>query len=76
MSTLKLFSITNGAEIIGKVVLDEANKLVVEHPLVIRPVQRGPTEFALDLFPHSLTNPEGTHTFFYSSIVSVSHDIP
>jgi len=71
-----LFSLPGGAELIAKVVAHDANFIVVEHPLVIRPIQRQNGEYALDLFPHSLANPEGEHKFFRAQIVSQSVDVP
>lgn len=75
---LILFSLANGAEVIGQVVdrVLENNEVVVDHPLVIRPIQRGPGDYALDLFPHSLANPEGQHRFNGGMILSTSVEIP
>lgn len=76
MSKLILFSTPNGAEIIGSVVEDTIVSVTVEHPLVIRPIQRGPNDFALDLFPHSLSDPEGKHKFNRAQITSEAVNIP
>lgn len=73
---LTLFTIIGGHEIIGKLHQAAANVLRVEHPLVIRPVQRAPNDFVLDFFPHSLANPEGVHEFNTSAIVSISTEMP
>lgn len=74
---LALFTIIGSHEIIGKVIDDSSSSpsIVIEHPLVIRPIQKGPNQWALDLFPHSLANPEGEHTFFKSAIVSRTEGI-
>lgn len=74
--TYILFSVPGGSEIIGKVIEDNGITLTVDQPLVVRPVQRGANDFVLQLFPHSLANPEGEHKFSYSQIVSVSSKIP
>lgn len=76
MSTHVLFSLINGAEIVGKVVSDTTDTLSLEHPLVIRPIQKQSGGMALDLFPHSLANPEGTHAFNKGQILSVSAELP
>lgn len=76
MSKLILFSTPNGAEIIGAVVEDTIMSVTVEHPLVVRPIQRGPNDFALDLFPHSLSDPEGKHKFYRAQITSEAVNIP
>lgn len=78
MSEYILFSLANGAELVGEVVMRDAtrNSFTVSQPLVIRPVQRGPNDFALDLFPHSLANPEGDHEFYASQVVSTSTTVP
>lgn len=75
---LILFALANGAEVIGRIdsYHPEKDEFTLEHPLVIRPVQRGPNDFALDLFPHSLANPEGKHRFNRSVFLSESEDIP
>lgn len=70
-----LFNTLNGAELIGKVVGRDETHIRVEHPLVIRPVQRGPNDFVLDLIPHSLSNPEGVHKFPVGMII-VSEETP
>lgn len=73
-----LFVLGNGAELIGKIdaMSYDGADVVIEHPLVIRPIQKGPNQYALDLFPHSLANPEGKHKFSRSMMVSESQEIP
>lgn len=75
---LALFVIIGGHEIIGKIEAEsyDGKSITVEHPLVVRPVQKSPGQYALDLFPHSLTNPEGKHEFFTSAIVSRCKQVP
>jgi hypothetical protein len=75
---LALFSIVGGHEIIGKIETEvyDGSYITLEHPLVIRPVQKAPGQYALDLFPHSLTNPEGKHKFYTAQMVSRSVEIP
>lgn len=76
MSQLVLFQLIGGHELIGKKICTTGNGFILEHPLVIRPIQKAPGQYALDLFPHSLANPEGQHTFYDSAIVSISVEIP
>jgi hypothetical protein len=71
-----LFSLPNGAELIGKVVEETTEAYTIDQPLAIRPVQKVPGQFVLDLFPHSLTNPEGKHKFSKSQLLSISLEIP
>lgn len=74
--TLALFTLPGGAELIGRITEETAVALTIEHPLVVRPVQRGPNDYVLQLFPHSLANSEGEHQFFISQIVSRSVKVP
>jgi hypothetical protein len=78
MSTeLALFALPNGAEVIGAVTEHNPGfTITLEHPLVIRPIQKKDGGLALDLFPHSLSNPEGKHIFFINQLLSRSESIP
>lgn len=76
MSNLVLFSLPNGAEVIAKQVSVAADGIIVDHPLIIRPIQKAPGQYALDLFPHSLANPEGEHLFYTSQLLSKSMTVP
>lgn len=76
MSDLSLIMVPGGAEIIGKVNGHTADTLTLEHPLVIRPVQKAPGQYVLDLYPHSLANPEGQHMFNRDALISESVEIP
>lgn len=76
MTVLALFSLANGAELIGAVDSASDTTITLEHPLVIRPIQKKDGGLALDLFPHSLSNPEGKHTFNESQILSRSEVVP
>ena len=75
-SELLLISLPNGAELIGRVIKITDEAIVLEHPLVIRPIQRGPNDMALDLFPHSLASPDGEHAFTRRQILSEAMSIP
>lgn len=70
--SLILFSLPNGAEIVGKLTADDMLSFTVEQPLAIRPVEKAPGQYMLDLFPHSLVNPEGTHKFTRAQVLSIS----
>lgn len=74
--SLALFTIIGGHEIVGKIINETDTSIEVSHPLVIRPVQKGPNQVALELFPHSLANPEGNHTFIKAAMVSRCVDVP
>lgn len=73
---LALIILPNGAELIGKIITDSSDALTLEHPLVIRPFERNPGDYALQLYPHSLANPEGAHQFTVAQIQSRCRDIP
>lgn len=78
---LKLFTIIGGHELIAKVVSGELtaggnSPVTISHPLVIRPIQKAPGQYALDLFPHSLANPDGDHEINTGTIVTISKVIP
>jgi hypothetical protein len=78
MSTpLALFALPNGAEVIGAITEHNVGvTITLEHPLVIRPIQKKDGGIALDLFPHSLSNPEGKHVFNEDQILSRSESVP
>lgn len=76
MAQYTLFSLINGAEVIGKVTGDTDTTVTLEHPLVVRPIQKQGGGLALDLFPHSLAEPEGEHVFNKVQILSTSVTVP
>lgn len=78
MSNLVLFAIIGGAELIGKIEAEDVigHTITISHPLVIRPIQKAPGQYALDLFPHSLANPEGNHVFNTVAFISRSTEVP
>lgn len=74
---LALFTTIGGHEVIGKITEQQIGlTITLEHPLVIRPIERAKGQWALDLFPHSLTDPEGEHVFYVSAIVSRAVKVP
>lgn len=75
---LALFTTIGGHEVIGKVTSEvyDGTSVTLEHPLVIRPIEKAKGQWALDLFPHSLSDPEGEHKFFVSAMVSRAVKIP
>jgi hypothetical protein len=74
---LVLFMLPNGAEVIGKKIYTDADGISVSHPLVLQPqITEGSQQYTLRLFPHSLSNPEGTHYFHSAQILSRSDNIP
>jgi hypothetical protein len=75
---LALFTTIGGHEVIGKIVgeLYDGTIIVLEHPLVVRPIEKSKGQWALDLFPHSLSDPEGEHKFYTNALVSRSVKVP
>lgn len=76
MSELKLFTLNTTQELIGKVVADEGNAIVLEQLLWVRPVQTGPNEYGLQLDQFSLANPDGKLRVFKHAITSEVVEIP
>lgn len=76
MSNIKLFMLPGGVEVIGDAVAEALDSYSIKHPLIVRPVQQAAGQYMLDLYPYSITNPEGTHTFRISVMVSESKEVP
>ncbi len=85
---LALFILNNGREVIGKIkqssiigapqeVISIAAGLRVEAPRILHftPTQDGES-YGIELFPYSMTNPDGVHKFDQSAIASISESIP
>ena len=78
---LKLFILNNGREVIGKEKLHPMDgmttKLRIEAPRILHfsPTAAGDA-YGIELFPYSMTNPDGFHTFGEHAIASVSETIP
>lgn len=74
---IALFSLPNGAEVVGAVVEHNPGvTITLEHPLVLRPFQKPDGGWTLDLAPHSLANPDGKHIFNEQQIMSRSQNVP
>jgi hypothetical protein len=69
---LKLFTLQNGLEIIGKVTDSNSDQgyINVEQPLVICTQPTGPDTYGLIFRPYGVANPEGTHKFYTSGFSS------
>lgn len=73
---LALFILNGGHELIGKIIEETATSITLSEPQVLRPVQTAVNQYKLDFFPHSLANPDGEHTFYFTQFVSRALDIP
>jgi hypothetical protein len=86
--SLQLFILNNGREVIGKLKQSSivgmshenvtlANGLRIESPRILHftPTQDGES-YGIELFPYSMTNPDGVHVFDKSAIASISETIP
>lgn len=72
MANIAQFKLNSGEWIIGTVKeqLQETNSVVLEHPLVIHIVPKGPDSYGVALIPFEPTNPEGQVEIFKSSIAA------
>lgn len=78
--TLKLFILNNGREVIGKQVnqdISQPDSLMIDTPRILHfsPTPDG-TSYGIELYPYSMTNPDGVHKFYISAIASESEKIP
>ncbi|MCK9369629.1 hypothetical protein M0R04_06950 [Candidatus Dojkabacteria bacterium] len=73
---LKLFTLNNGLEVIGKLTKETDNFYDIDQPLGIHTKQTGPDTYGLAFAPVSASNPEGEHRFFFNGITSESLTIP
>lgn len=71
--TIQIFNTVTGLELIGQVVGDTDSSLQVKAPIRISIISR---EGELSLAPYSITNHDGTHTFYKSAILSTSDRVP
>lgn len=76
MSEIKLFTLNTTQELIGRVVADEGDAIVVEQLLWVRPVQTGPNEYGLQLDQFSLADPDGKLRIYKHAIVSEVVTVP
>lgn len=73
---LKLITLVNGFELIGKLLLEEDNSYILSEPLGIQPQQTGPDTYGLMLVPMSAGAPEGDHKIYKHAISSECVKIP
>lgn len=76
--TLRLFILNNGREVIGKQSKQDSDQYFwVESPRILHfnPTADG-ASYGIELYPYSLTNPDGLHKFHLSAIASESENIP
>lgn len=76
MSEIKLFTLNTTQELIGKVVEDEGNAIIVDNLLWVQAVQTGPNEYGIRMDQFSLANPDGKIRIFKHAIVSEVVDVP
>ena len=74
---LKLFILNNGREVIGKLIKSTDTSFVVNSPRILHfsPTQTGDA-YGIELYPYSMTNPDGDHRFHMITIASESLNIP
>ncbi len=74
---LKLFTLNNGLEIIGKIINNDTDHFYdIEQPLGIHTKQTGPDTYGLAFASVSASSPEGVHRFFFNNLTSESLSIP
>lgn len=73
--TLIVFNLSNGAELIGKLIVETDVSYTIEQPLVIRPTPINDKEIGIQFFPHSMVDPEGKHEFF-KPVLSRAQKVP
>jgi hypothetical protein len=75
---LKLFTLTTGLEIIGKLTDNNTDPLHfnIEHPLGIHTQATGPDTYGLAFVPFSAANPEGVQRFHRKAILAEHLVIP
>lgn len=76
MTDIRMFQLTTGQTIIGKVVDDTINTLTIDQPLGIRMVDQGNNQVGIGFVPYDPINPEGKVMFYKSQVVSEPLDIP
>jgi len=74
--TVASFMIVGNHEIVGTVVERTPTFIVLSEPMVLRPVQKSADQYVLSFFPHSLSDPDGEHRFYYSQMISESVKVP
>lgn len=74
---LKLFILNNGREVIGTEKSSDDYGLRIESPRILHfsPTPDG-TSYGIELYPYSMTNPDGIHKFHQSAIASESETVP
>lgn len=71
-----LFILNSGREVVGTLVSETFEEYVISQPHIIQPVQQGPDQYGLSLYPYSSADPEGKHSFNRNMIVSSSLKVP
>ncbi len=75
--TLKLFTLNNGLEIMGKLVDSRpTDAYIIEQPLGIHAQFTGPDTYGLAFRPASAADPEGYHKYYFHAISSECINIP
>ncbi len=76
MSNVKKFQLTNGFDVIGKVIEETDTTFTTEHDLMVRVVPQGQDQYGLALVPFDPSHPEGKMKFYRNNVVCEVVDIP
>ena len=76
MTTLKLFKLYTGLEVVGEVVDTHDTTITIKRPYIFNYVPQGQDTYGLSLEVYSFADPDGTHVFTTSAIASFSKVIP
>lgn len=73
---LKLFTLISGKEVMGKVVKQDSDTIVLESPVVIQIIPQSKESYGIGLYPYSPTDPSGSRIFYINNIESECITIP
>lgn len=76
MDKVKLYKLIGGQEIIGTVVEEGFNWVVLQNVLTFRVVPSGPGQYGLDLSPHSPTLPDAKWKYYLSQVMAEPLEVP
>lgn len=76
MNDVRKFQLSNGLDVIGKIIEETDTTFTTEHALLVRVVQQGPDQFGLALVPFDPSHPEGKVKFYRNNVVCEVIDLP
>lgn len=76
MSDIKMFTLNTTQEVMGVLVEDEGNAIVIKSPLWLQMVQTSQDSYGIRMDPLSFSAPESNQRFFKHAIVSEITEIP